>query len=76
MFRKDKKIMADFCKQCSEEMFGKDCKDFVYERDASLPVGMGWAAICEGCGFTVVDDNGKCINLSCEKHGEENRRNR
>lgn len=62
--------MADFCKQCSEELFGEDNKDLAA---LMLPEkykdGYGAVAICEGCGDTVVDVNGKCIAVWCEKHG-------
>jgi hypothetical protein len=62
-------IMADFCKQCSIDLFGEDFKDFVYKRDTDLPAGMGWGVICEGCGMTVVNDDGECINKDCPVHG-------
>lgn len=62
--------MADFCKQCSEEIFGEDFEDLKGLGDGSpLPEGHGWTALCEGCGVIVVNDNGECISKGCEKHG-------
>lgn len=65
--------MADFCKQCSLELFGEDNGDLKGLGDGrKLEPGFGWTAICEGCGFTIVDDDGACINKYCDKkHGEK-----
>ncbi|QDP61579.1 MAG: hypothetical protein Tp138OMZ00d2C19078261_40 [Prokaryotic dsDNA virus sp.] len=65
--------MADFCKQCSIEIFGEDCGDMKGLGDGSkLEPGFGWACLCEGCGPTVVDDEGTCISMVCDKkHGEK-----
>lgn len=58
--------MADFCQQCSIEVFGEDTRDLAGLGDGTpLREGYGWKAICEGCGFTIVDDAGKCINKHC-----------
>ena len=76
--------MADFCKQCSEEIFGEDLGDMKglgEERELppswrmrnAIPTAttpsFGWEVLCEGCGFTLVDDEGKCIFAGCSKHG-------
>lgn len=58
--------MASFCKQCSEELWGEDSRDFVvidaeHERLYTL---------CEDCGPTVVDRDGKCIGACTKKHGD------
>jgi len=50
--------VADFCRQCSEEIFGEDFGDF---RDCSPTYGPFKAVICEGCGATHVDFEGNCI---------------
>ena len=64
--------MADFCKQCSEELFGEDFKDLAGLGDGSkLEEGFGWQALCEGCGPTYVNDDGECITPYCPKHGEK-----
>lgn len=59
--------MADFCKQCSVEMFGKDFGDLanLCEDKTALPV-----VICEGCGVVQVDHSGQCVSEDCaENHG-------
>jgi hypothetical protein len=59
--------MADFCRQCSEELFGEDYGDLANLGDGSeLKSNEGWSAICEGCGFTLVDDKGNCLGV-CEE---------
>ena len=57
--------MADFCKQCSEEMFGEDFEDLKIVKE-----GQVLRTICEGCGLTVVDHTGRCIAACLNKHGE------
>jgi hypothetical protein len=49
-------FMADFCKECSEHIFGKDYGDLkgLCNEDEVARV------ICEGCGITYVDHLGKC----------------
>lgn len=62
--------MADFCKQCSIGLFGEDHKDLAgLGGGEPLQEGMGWAAICEGCGYIVVDTEGACCSEGCRKHG-------
>jgi hypothetical protein len=57
--------MADFCKQCSIANFGEDHGDL---RGLSDKLQMN--ALCEGCGPTFVDPNGKCVYEFCrEYHG-------
>lgn len=59
--------MAEFCKQCSEELFGEDFADLagLCKRTEDIIV------ICEGCGVTHVDNTGKCIHPYCLKqHGK------
>lgn len=50
--------MADFCKQCSINLFGEDSKDLAL---GPLPPGYYWYVICEGCGFIQVDALGRCV---------------
>ena len=60
--------MADFCKQCSIELFGADTKDMAglsTAEDTTNSLFCG--VICEGCGGTQVDHEGKCIH-----HGDGN----
>lgn len=57
--------MADFCKQCSTEIL---CEDF---RDMAGIAKNGEIAfvICEGCGFTWVNEDGECVGNCDRKHG-------
>lgn len=57
--------MADFCKQCAEEILGRDEGDLAHNTEA-----IRYYCICEGCGFTVVDKSGKCIGACLRKHGD------
>ena len=61
--------MADFCKQCSIDMFGEDTKD--HANLCPSETGPYYVAvICEGCGYTYVDETGTCCLYDClEKHG-------
>lgn len=60
--------MADFCQQCSIEVFGEDMRDLAgLNPDASITDKAG--VLCEGCGWIVVDNEGKCIDPYCEVHG-------
>jgi len=53
--------MADFCKQCSVDLFGQD-----YEELKGLcKEGEMASAICEGCGFIHVNHLGECLS-NCE----------
>ena len=62
--------MADFCQQCSLAMFGKDFEDMANLGDhRDLKPGWGYQVLCEGCGPTLVDDEGKCIS-DCDLHHE------
>ena len=65
--------MADFCKQCSIEMFGEDFENLKGLGDGTeLKPGYGWSVLCEGCGPIIVNDDGECIDKGClKKHGDE-----
>lgn len=59
--------MADFCKQCSLEVWGEDTKDFQFQ----APDGMVTAVLCEECGPCYVTNDGTCVTPGClKKHGE------
>lgn len=54
--------MADFCKQCSIDHFGEDHRDLAgLGNGRTLQPNHGWLAICEGCGYILVDDDGNCF---------------
>jgi len=61
--------MADYCKQCSESIFGEDygeLKGISTESDTY----MDWYAdvICEGCGYIQVDHDGVCVHHNEKGH--------
>jgi hypothetical protein len=71
--RKGEKIMADFCKQCSEKTFGKDFGDLAgITTKEDWEKGLAATVLCEGCGVIKVDPEGNCISVDCyESHGEK-----
>ena len=71
-FAPKEKNMADFCKQCSIELFGEDYGNF-----KGLTLEKDWKdnkaciVLCEGCGYIQVDPEGNCVSKDClKKHGE------
>jgi hypothetical protein len=61
--------MSNYCKQCSEYyFFGKDFED---AKGISTPEdterGLYAEILCDGCGLTLVNHNGECID--CPKNG-------
>lgn len=65
--------MSDYCKECGLEIFGEDTRELAgLGNGKPLQPGEGWTALCEGCGGTVVDEDGKCIAEWCPKHGNAN----
>lgn len=69
--------MADFCKQCTKYYFGPNVKnDFEgIQSPETTELGFYSEVICEGCGLIIVDHNGKCVSLDCEKHGRKEKLN-
>jgi len=65
--------MADFCRQCSIEIFGEDCGDLKgLSAEQDTENGLYAGVLCEGCGPTLVNHIGVCINKDCLKgHGEK-----
>lgn len=50
--------MADFCKECSIDLFGENFGDLANLGDGKeLPPDHGWRALCEGCGCMILVDN-------------------
>lgn len=59
--------MADFCKECSVEMFGKDFEELAgLSTEKDTAAGLFPVVICEGCGPIQVDHTGKCVSTDCE----------
>ena len=65
--------MADFCKQCSTELFGEDFRDLAGITSKEIWAGnRACIVICEGCGPIQVSPDGLCISTDClKKHGLE-----
>lgn len=66
--------MAEFCKQCAEELDFP--ADFIglFEENGLQPDGnnlRGFLMLCETCGPAfIVDDEGTCAAVNCDrKHG-------
>ena len=58
--------MAEFCQACSIDLFNEDFGDFIWEGQPCLPEE-GWSVVCEGCGFILVDNDGRCIKCDLMK---------
>lgn len=63
--------MSDFCKQCSEEIFGKDFKEMAgITTSENQAEGKYAVVLCEDCGPVQVDVDGRCVSKDCrKKHG-------
>lgn len=58
--------MADYCAQCSVDMFGSDTGDHRgLSTAADTAKGLYALVICEGCGMIQVDHEGKCVTRNC-----------
>jgi hypothetical protein len=54
--------MADFCKECSIELFGEDFQDLAgITKKKDFANGLRAIVICEGCGLIGVDPDGKRV---------------
>lgn len=54
--------MADFCKTCSIETWGKDHGDLAnLSTEQDTNEGLYAVALCEGCGDILVDHTGKKV---------------
>ena len=63
--------MADFCKQCSIELFGGDLGNLAkLSNEDDTKQELFCIVLCEGCGPCQVDHTGRCISKDClKKHG-------
>lgn len=63
--------MADFCKQCSLDIWGEDFGDMAnISKPEDTVKGLYASVICEDCGIIQVDHEGNCItHESKPKHG-------
>jgi len=63
--------MADFCKQCSLEIFGEDFGDMAnISTAAHTERGHFAVVLCEDCGPIQVDHEGACVSKCLKAHGE------
>ena len=54
--------MADFCKQCSVDVFGEDFGDMAnISKPEDTAAGLYASVLCEDCGMIQVDHEGNCI---------------
>lgn len=68
--------MADFCKQCSERVFGEDYQEFAADKSeieaiiarGEDPKTFGSWQLCEGCGHRWVNVYGECSDDECKEH--------
>lgn len=65
--------MADFCKQCSIDVFGEDHRDMAgLTTPKDTAEGLFMAVLCEDCGMCLVNHEGECVSKDCDKkHGLE-----
>ena len=56
--------MAEFCSQCSLEIFGEDHRDLA----GLAKEGFVVAVLCEDCGIIYVDEEGRCRSNCNENH--------
>lgn len=64
--------MADFCKACSDKLFGPDMPPDLggITKQAEWEQGKAVAVLCEGCGPIQVDPEGNCVSQCCLCEGE------
>lgn len=63
--------MADFCKQCSIDHFGKDFGDLAgITPQEDWDAGKAMVVLCEGCGAIQVMPDGTCCGGCMERHAE------
>lgn len=65
--------MADFCKACSDKLFGPDMPPDLggITKQAEWEHGKAVAVLCEGCGPIQVDPEGNCVSRDCLCAGKE-----
>lgn len=63
--------MADFCKQCSIDLFKEDYKELAgITTQEDWQNGKAVCVICESCGFIQVDPEGNCVSEDCLCKGQ------
>ena len=61
--------MAEFCKQCADELGFPTDFDGLFTRDGLEPEGTtGYPVLCETCGPAfIIDDEGTCGSTDCDE---------
>lgn len=63
--------MADFCKQCSIDIFGEDFRELAgITSEKMWKEKQAFFALCEGCGPIQVDPDGNCVSNDCTRRGK------
>ena len=58
--------MADFCRNCSLNMFDKDFQELAdISTEADTESGIYAVVLCESCGPIQVDHRGVCVTSDC-----------
>lgn len=57
--------MADYCKQCSKEIFDSILNDFYDLSVKDHPDGQYRTVLCDGCGQIQVTWDGTCVSEDC-----------
>lgn len=66
--------MADFCKECSITVLGRDYGDLAGISTPDDTAAQKFATgICEGCAASLFDHQGICSDIWCETHGAKTR---
>lgn len=61
--------MAEFCQECSYEMWGCDTGDFANPNmEESNKEGLYISALCESCGYILVDFKGFRVSKKDSEH--------
>lgn len=61
--------MSAYCKQCSIELFGEDCRNFYMLTTPEETEAKVFSTVqCSGCGETQVNHEGECVSPNCSKH--------
>lgn len=62
--------MADYCMQCSGQLFGGPTNDLSgLSTPENTMDGLFPIVLCEGCGTIQVDHTGRCVSPDCLEHG-------
>jgi hypothetical protein len=70
LFTGEDKVMADYCQQCSLEIWQHDHGDLAgLSGPEDTAAGLYAVVLCEGCGPIQVDHAGRCVSTDCAREG-------